>query len=273
MLPFARFLIRHGVAVLGYDKRGVGGSTGDWNTASFDDLAGDVVAAFDYLRTRKDIERSRIGLLGVSQAGWVMPLAAIRAKDIAFLISVSGAGVSPAETTIDEAEREMAAGGLPPPAIQRIVGLMKLQYEFAQTGRGWEEYAAARAQIVARMGSAPSSFPGTPNDPYWLFIRRLYFYDPTPTLRQLQTPVLALFGELDDNILAEKNKKAWEAALKAGNNRDYTLRIIPKADHLQLEAQNGSNAEMASLQRFAPTYFATVQDWLSKRTPSFRESR
>jgi len=273
MLPFARFLIRHGVAVLGYDKRGVGGSTGDWNIASFDDLAGDVVAAFEYLRTRKDIERSRIGLLGVSQAGWVMPLAAIRAKDIAFLISVSGAGVSPAETTIDEAEREMAAGGLPPPAIQRIVGLMKLQYEFARTGRGWEEYAAARAQIVARMGSAPSNFPGTPNDPYWQFIRRLYFYDPAPILRQLQTPVLALFGEMDDNILAEKNKNAWEAALKAGNNRDYTLRIIPKADHLQLEAKTGSNAEMASLQRFAPTYFATVQDWLAKRTASFRASR
>lgn len=273
MLPFARFLIRHGVAVLGYDKRGVGGSTGDWNRASFDDLAGDVVAAFEYLKTRKGIERSRIGLLGVSQAGWVMPLAAIRAKDIAFLISVSGAGVSPAETTIDEAEHEMTAGGLPPAAIQRIVGLMKLEYEFARTGHGWEEYAAARAQIVARLGSAPSSFPGTPNDPYWQFIRRLYFYDPSPTLRQLQTPVLALFGELDDNILAEKNKNAWEAALKAGNNGDYTLRIIPKADHLQLEAKTGSNAEMASLQRFVPTYFSTVRDWLAKRTASFKASR
>ena len=272
MLPFARFLIRHGVAVLGYDKRGVGGSTGDWNTASFDDLAGDVVAAFEYLKGRKDIERSRIGLLGVSQAGWVMPLAAIRAKDIAFLISVSGAGVSAAETTIDEAEREMAAGGMPAPAIQRIVGLMKLQYEFARTGSGWEQYAAARAQIVARMGSAPSSFPGTPNDAYWQFIRRLYFYDPGPTLRRLQTPVLALFGELDDNILAEKNKNAWEMALKAGNNRDYTLRIIPKADHLQLEAKTGSNAEMASLRRFAPLYFATVQEWLAKRIASFRRN-
>jgi len=273
MLPFAHFLIRHGVTVLGYDKRGVGDSTGDWNTASFDDLAGDVAAAFEYLKTRSDIERGQIGLLGVSQAGWVMPLAAIRAKDIAFLISVSGAGVSPAETTIDEAEREMAVSGLRPEGIQRIIGLMKLQYEFARTGRGWDEYAATRAQIVARMGSAPSNFPGTPNDPYWKFIRRLYFYDPAPILRQLQTPVLALFGELDDNILADKNKNAWEAALKDGNNRDYTLRIIPKADHLQLEAKTGSNAEMASLQRFAPTYFATVQDWLAKRLPNFRASR
>jgi pimeloyl-ACP methyl ester carboxylesterase len=199
-----------------------------------------------------------------------MPLAAIRAKDIAFLISVSGAGVSPAETTIDEAEREMAASGLRPEGIQRIVGLMKLEYEFTRTGRGWDEYAAARAQVIARLGAAPRTFPGTPNDPYWQFIRRLYFYDPGPTLRRLQTPVLALFGELDDNILAEKNKDAWETALKAGNNRDYTLRIVPRADHLQLEAGVGTNAEMASLQRFAPAYFTTVRDWLAKRTTSFR---
>ena len=115
LLPFARFLIRHGMAVLGYDKRGVGASTGDWNKASFDDLAGDVVAAFDYLKSRNDIQRAEIGMLGWSQAGWVMPLAATRAKDLAFLISISGAGVSGAETTIDQARNEMAANGMRPP--------------------------------------------------------------------------------------------------------------------------------------------------------------
>ena len=81
-------------------------------------------------------------------------------KEIAFLISVSGAGIPAAETTIDEAKSEMAAIGLRPEAIQRVVGLMKLQYEFARTGRRWDEYAAARAQMIARMGSAPSTFPG-----------------------------------------------------------------------------------------------------------------
>jgi uncharacterized protein len=114
MLPWARFLIRHGIAVLGYDKRGVGESTGDWNTASFEDLAGDVVAAFEYLKTRRDIDPKQIGLLGISQAGWIMPRAAVRAKDVAFLISISGAGVPPAETTLDQARNEMTMGGTPP---------------------------------------------------------------------------------------------------------------------------------------------------------------
>ena len=273
MLPWARFLIRHGMAILGYDKRGVGGSTGDWNTASFDDLAGDVVAAFEYLKTRSDIDPAQIGLLGWSQGGWIIPLAAVRAKDIAFLISISGAGIPGAETTIDQARNELTMTGMPPQSVDEIVGLLKLQYEFARTGKGWDEYAAAREKVVAKMGPAPDTVPGTPDHPYWQFIRRLYFYDPVPTLRQLQTPTLALWGELDNNILAEKNKAAWEAALEAGGNRDYTLRILPKASHAQWEAKTGSNAETKSLQRFVPVYFTTIQDWLAKRVPGFGAPR
>jgi alpha/beta superfamily hydrolase len=136
LLPLVHFLVRHGVAVLGYDKRGVGGSTGDWTTASFDDLAGDATAAFEYLKTRPDIDHHQIGLFGLSQAGWIMPLAATRMSGLTFLISVSGAGVSPAETTIDEARGEMTAAQMQPQAIQQIIDLMHLEYQFAQTGRG-----------------------------------------------------------------------------------------------------------------------------------------
>lgn len=272
MVPLAHFLIRHGMAVLGYDKRGVGGSTGDWNSASFDDLAGDAVAAFEYLKKRGDIDRTQIGLLGISQAGWIMPLAAVRAKDFAFLISISGPGVPAAETTIDHARNEMTASGMQPQIIEQIVGLMKVQYQYARTGQGWAEYAATREKLAARMGPPPDNFPGTPDHPYWQFIRRLYFYDPAATLRQLQVPTLALFGELDNNILAEKNRAAWEAALEAGGNRDYTLRILPKANHEMLEAKVGNNAEAASLQRFVPAYFTTIQDWLAKRIRGFAAS-
>ncbi len=270
ILPFARFLIRHGMAVLGYDKRGVGGSTGDWNTASFDDLAGDVVAAFDYLKGRRDIDARQIGVLGISQAGWIMPLAAVHASDMAFLISISGAGIPGAETTIDQARNEMTASGMPPQDVADIVGIMKLEYEFARTGHGWDEYIATREKLAARMGPPPPDvFPATLDHPYWQFIRRLYFYDPAPTLRRLQVPTLALFGELDNNIMADKNKAAWEAALKAGRNRDYTLRILPKANHDQFEARTGSNAEMASLRRFVPAYFTTIEGWLAKRIRGF----
>lgn len=265
VLPFARFLVRRGMAVLGYDKRGVGGSTGDWSTASFDDLAGDVVSAFDYLKTRRDIDPGRIGLLGISQAGWIMPLAAARANGLAFLISVSGAGVPPAETTLDQAQNEMAGRGMTPQTVADILGIMRLQYHFARTGQGWDEYAAAREKLAARIGRPPDTMPGSPDDPYWQSIRKTYFHDPGPALRQLRVPVLALFGALDNNILAEKNRAAWESALSAGGHRDYTLRILPGANHIQWEARAGTNAEIPTLQRFVPEYLATIREWLGKR--------
>jgi pimeloyl-ACP methyl ester carboxylesterase len=272
LLPFAHFLVRHGMAVLGYDKRGAGGSTGDWKTESFDDLASDAVAAIEFLKMRKDIDPSQIGMLGWSQAGWVMPLAAARAKDVAFLISISGAGVSPAETTIDEARGELKAAGRRPEMIEQITGLMSLKYDFARTGQGWNEYAAARDKVVARLGRAPDDFPGSRDDPYWQSIRAFYFYDPAPALQKLRTPALAFFGELDDNIVADKNQKAWESALRTGGNRDYTLRILPGTDHMMLEAKVGNNAEMPTLRRFSPAYFLTVRDWLAKRVRGFRSA-
>jgi len=261
------------MVVLGYDKRGVGGSTGDWNTASFDDLAGDVVAAVEYLKTRSDIDPAQIGLLGISQAGWTMPLAAVRSKDVAFLISISGAGVPPAETTIDQARNEMTMTGMPRQNVEVIIALLKLQYEFARTGQGWDAYAAAREKLAARMGKPPDTMPGTPDHPYWQFVKRLYFYDPVPTLSQLRVPTLAVWGELDNNVVAEKNKGAWETALKIAGNRDCTLRILPNANHSQFEANVESNAEAPTLQRFVPTYFTTIQDWLAKRIRGFRTAR
>jgi pimeloyl-ACP methyl ester carboxylesterase len=270
MLPWARFLIRHGIAVLGYDKRGVGESTGDWNAATYEDLAGDAVAAVEYLKTRPDIDAAQIGLMGISQAGWIMPLAAVRSKDVAFLISISGAGVTPAETTIDQARNEMTMTGMPAASVADIVALIRLQYDFARTDNGWEAYAAAREKLVARMGAPPeTAFPSTREHPQWQVIKRTYFHDPVPTLRQLTVPTLAMWGELDNNIMPDKNKAAWDTALKAAGNRDYMLVVIPRANHAMLEAKVGSNAEVKSLQRFAPSYFTTIEGWLAKHVQGF----
>ena len=270
VLPFARFLVGHGMAILGFDKRGVGRSTGDWNTASFEDLAGDAVAAIDYLKTRADIDLGQIGVVGWSQAGWIMPLVAGRVSDLAFLISISGAGIVPAETTIDQAQNEMKARGMKPQTIAEIVDLMKLQYQFAQTGQGWDQYAAAREKIAAWLGRPPDTFPAAADHPSWQVMRRLYFHDPAPALRQLRTPTLAIFGELDQNIVAQRNSAAWQAALKEGGHRDYTLRTLPRANHTQLEAKSGAIPETASLRRFVPEYASTIRDWLAARVRGFR---
>jgi hypothetical protein len=194
-----------------------------------------------------------------------MPIAAVTAPDIAFLISISGAAIPTEQTTIDQAQNEMTARGMKRETVDEIINLMKLQYQFARTGQGWEDYANAREKLATRLGRPPDQFPAKRDDSYWGMIRRQFIYDPVPTLRQLRVPVLALFGELDNNIIATKNAAAWQAALTAGGNKDYTLRILPKANHLMLEAKVGNNAEMPSLQRFVPAYYTTVRDWLAKR--------
>ena len=90
----------------------------------------------------------------------------MRAKDLAFLISISGAGVSVAETTIDQARNEMTANGMRPQMVDQVVELMTLQYNYLRTGQGWEKYLAARETIAARMGGRPpQAFPATPPCP------------------------------------------------------------------------------------------------------------
>lgn len=87
-----------GVGILRYDKRGAGESTGRFRDVTadnsievFDLLARDVVAIVDHLVTEPGVDPDRIGLLGVSQAGWIMPLVAARSPHIAFFVSISGA--------------------------------------------------------------------------------------------------------------------------------------------------------------------------------------
>jgi pimeloyl-ACP methyl ester carboxylesterase len=93
------FLSR-GFATLCFDKRGVGASTGTFvfvgakdSIPVFDDLASDMAAGVAFLRSRPEIDPNRIGLAGVSQAGWIIPLAAARAKP-AFMILLVGPTVS-----------------------------------------------------------------------------------------------------------------------------------------------------------------------------------
>jgi pimeloyl-ACP methyl ester carboxylesterase len=121
--------------------------------------------------------------------------------------------------------------------------LIQLQYRYAGTGQGWDEYIAARQALVDRMGRAPPNFPDGRDNAQWSVIRKVYLYDPAPPLGRLRTPVLAIFGELDSNIIAGEEQSGVATPSNCGGERYFTLRILPKADHLQLEVKTGSNAE------------------------------
>ena len=97
-MPVKSRMTQAGFAVLRYDKRGVGESSGTYSKASasrtatrvLGELADDMAAGVAFLRTRPEIDQNRIGLMGISQAGWIMPLAAERAPGVRFMVLVVG---------------------------------------------------------------------------------------------------------------------------------------------------------------------------------------
>jgi dipeptidyl aminopeptidase/acylaminoacyl peptidase len=108
---FAERFARLGFAALIFDKRGSGASEGSWTEESLDDLADDALAATAFLKVQPGIDSDRVGIWGISQAGWVIPHAAARAPGtFAFAIVVTGGGVRPLE--IEECDYAAALGRL-----------------------------------------------------------------------------------------------------------------------------------------------------------------
>jgi uncharacterized protein len=95
----ARRLTQHGIAVLRFDKRGVGQSSGEYRRgyADFNLLSGDLLAAVDFISADQRIHGARIGIMGSSQAGWIMPMVAARTDKLAFAVLRSSPTVTVAE--------------------------------------------------------------------------------------------------------------------------------------------------------------------------------
>src|SRR5262249_41731106 len=124
---------------LAYDKRGVGESTGDFKAVPFMDLADDGLAALAYLKSRKEIDTKRIGVWGLSQGGWLGPLAASRSSDVAFVIAVSGPGVSPGEQMIVYYANELRDEGVPEADVREASTVRRDIWSYMSNGEGYEK--------------------------------------------------------------------------------------------------------------------------------------
>ncbi|HKR00253.1 MAG TPA: alpha/beta fold hydrolase [Pyrinomonadaceae bacterium] len=262
--PFREFepLIRAGFSILVYDKRGVGNSTGDWQKASFDDLAGDALAAVNYLKRRRDIDTKRIGVWGFSQGGWVAPLAASRSRTVAFVIMASGGGVTPREAEMNQQLARMRMRKLSDTEIKEALDFMKLQFEAVGSERGWEHFQAEVPKVRAAKWYR-HTWGGVPKENWmWAWWRPLVSYDPAPVLEKVKVPVLALYGEADTLTVPEAIHASIERiglALKKGGNTDFTSRIFPKASHDLSVFEN---------ERWVapPDYHSTLVNWLRRVT-------
>ena len=261
---FAEFFAIHGVAGLIYDKRGLGASTGDWLRAGFEDLAGDALAAVRTLKARPDIDARRIGMMGASQSGWIVALAASQSKDVAFIISQSGPGVGPEECELYRSEAWLRADGFPEEEIREAMKFIRQRYHCALTGEGWDALADAERAIKGKAWFAYSGGSAGQNHPFWHFWKLIRTFDPVPAMEKVNCPVLGVFGARDTFLPAEKSARIWRAALEKAGNKDVTIRLFPDGDHSLVECKTGGLKEAARARRFVPGYLDTLRDWTLK---------
>lgn len=224
---WGEFLAGHGVAALLYDKRG-SDSPESFREPAFADLAADARAAVAALRAHPAVDGARIGLLGMSQGGWIAPLAASDDPAVRFLMLDVGPAVTVAEQELDRVRNELADQGATAADVERALDYTRAVFHTAYTGRDRGRLdsltAAARGQPWASVVQLVES---TADLDDWRTIR----YDPGPVLRRTRIPLLARFGELDPLVPPAGNRDRMERWLREAGNRDATVRIIPGVGH------------------------------------------
>jgi pimeloyl-ACP methyl ester carboxylesterase len=265
---------RHGIAALIYDKRGFGASTGCWATAGFSDFAGDAIAGLKLLQKRQDINSKQIGLLGVSQAGWVMATATSMSQDIAFIVSVSagGSGYTVAQQNNYNVATEMRVAGFSKDEIATVLTAYDLFYDVIRAGEGSD---ASKLDPVIRHALEQNAklkdwLPPFSSDIPWQkrdqwFVALDIDFNPVPIWEKFMGPMLAIFGELDNSTPVDKVVPILGGTLARRKNTDYAIKVFAKANHNILEADAGTDSELPRLKRLAPDLMETMTDWLRSR--------
>ncbi len=250
-----------GIAGFAYDKRGFGESTGE-QLVSFRQTARDLAAAANTLSGRFDINPQAIFYWGLSQGGWIVPLAATMTSP-AGVILVGAAGTTPARQEILRAQAVLRARGFPAEQVQAIRRFQELAFHYGSTGEGWEDYLAARRAAEGQQWLRWVWSPTEPGPQWWMWGRLNGDYNPLPALLALRVPLLSQWGEFDLNVDPEVNRAIFEVALDAAGNRDHTLIIVPKADHELEQAADARDALRDAA--FAPGVWDRMIEWLEAR--------
>ncbi|MGD0000802.1 MAG: alpha/beta hydrolase, partial [Bryobacteraceae bacterium] len=261
-LVLADYLTRHGIAVLRYDKRGVGQSKGVYKTATSADFAADASAAVDSLLARPDIDHRRIGLIGHSEGGILAPMVAAERKDIAFVVLLAGTGVNGERVVLDQTDTMSRSEGMIEAEIakqhkrvERVVAILKAE----------RSIPAAEKKIHDEFGYSPEVDRLLLHNDAWS--RYFLNYDPATALEKLKMPVLALIGGLDMQVAPDENLAAIAAALKKGGNDRFTTLRLPGLNHLFQTAVTGAPSEYGRIEEtIAPVALETITQWIRRQT-------
>jgi uncharacterized protein len=277
-LVLADYLTRKGIAVLRVDDRGVGGSELGSTSATSENFAGDVLAGIEYLKTRKEINPKQIGLIGHSEGGMIAPMVAARTTDAAFIVLLAGLGQTGEDVIYTQTALLQKAGGTNQTTTAQTISVMKnivaiLKAE-PDNNRAEQRIRETLAKHTAEMSEdqrkafAPTEATIKAQIPMYLsgWFRYFVAFDPRPTLKKVKVPVLALNGENDLQVAWKENLDLIADGLKAGGNKDYTVKSFPKLNHLFQTSRTGQLDEYGKIEEtFSPTVLETIADWILKR--------
>jgi pimeloyl-ACP methyl ester carboxylesterase len=268
-------LTRQGIAVLRYDDRGVGASTGDFAAATSEDFASDAIMALAFLQGLPQVADDAVGIIGHSEGGMVAPMAAVRSSQVAFIVLMAGPGTTGAEILVAQGQLIARAMGTPEDMIALNT---RTQTRMIETVMSEPDPELAEDQLRSILDEAIATLPediqeqagqnieteiAQINSPWFRFFLS---YDPRPTLERVTVPVLALNGEKDLQVPWEDNLQAIEEALAAAGNDDATVRMLPGLNHLFQAADLGTPAEYGQItETINPVALDLMSSWILER--------
>ena len=279
-LVLADHLTRNGIAVLRYDDRGVGASTGDFSAATSEDFADDALAVVTHLADDPRIDPRAIGIIGHSEGGLVGPMAARGSDQVSYLVLLAGPGVPGLEILVEQGRLINAANGTPAEVTefnarlqQRLASVAAESADPSEAGELMrstlqDELASLSDQIRVAVEEslteeAISQTIAQMNSPWFRYFLQ---YDPRHALEDTSVPVLALFGEKDLQVPPHQSADEVRAALDRGDNPDATVHVLPGLNHLFQAANTGSPTEYAVLEEtFNEAALSLVSEWIGAR--------
>ncbi len=227
----ADFLAYRGVGVLVTDKRGTGGSTGTWNGLPHDVWATDVEAQLDFLHRQPGVDGTRLGLIGNSEGGYVVPLVAARRSDVRLLVCRVCAALPGPTVLVDFFTGSLKQQGYSDDEVALAIELLSRMQRYALERTGYDTLVA-HAQRVSDRPWYRQFVPNriaAPDARFWDTYRRMLDVDPRAQYARLRIPVLVVLGERDDRILIDKHRAAFDSLARGGV--PLTLWVIPEASH------------------------------------------
>lgn len=262
-------LSQRGFGVLLYDKRGTGASSGNFETATMEDLANDAVAAYNYINDLNGKNDTEIGFLGTSQGGWIAPIAANKVEGCDFLILNVGPAVSVFEQDMNRVEYTMKADVRNQSEIDSALAYTKLYFQFVKDKKNttWSKLKQLSSEVKNKKWVDYINIPENKDDFVWW---RNNNYDPEKTLKNLNCRTLSLFGEYDPLVPPIENVKLMTEYLSASGIQ-FDIKIIPDAGHdmktfQELNGENWNWPKVYWQWRFEPKeYLLSIIDFLDEK--------